>query len=171
MPRIPYPDPDTLSEAKRAVLFGKGPVLNLTRMAMHAPEVMWDTYRKFAVAGRDETGLDDVLRELLILRVGYLSNSPYEVHHHLHVAIDAGATEAQLDAVRTGDLSALEPHERAALRLASQLIRDVAPDDATLRAALEHFAIEQVFGILMLCCGYMTTARIIALSGIEPETD
>ena len=171
MPRIPYPDPETLSEAKRAVLNGKGPVLNLTRMAMHAPEVMWDTYRKFSISGRDETGLDDLLRELLILRVAYLSNSPYEEHHHLHVAIAAGASEEQLAAVKTGEFAGLDPRQRAAVALLSQLVSDVEPDDATLAEALEHFTVEQVFGILLLACGYMTTARIIGLTGIEPETD
>src|SRR5690606_30326480 len=33
--RIPYPDPETLSEQKRAILSGPGPVLNISRMIMH----------------------------------------------------------------------------------------------------------------------------------------
>ncbi len=171
MTRIPYPDPDSLIEAKHAVLFSGKPVLNISRMAMHLAEPLWAGYRNFAIVARDAGPLDDGLRELVILRVGHLSKSAYELHHHLPVAIKAGVSEEKLTAVATGDFSALDPRERAVLEYASQVVTQVGADDATLGAVQAHFSTEDIFGITILIAGYMTTARLIALSGVEAETD
>lgn len=171
MPRIPYPDPDKLSEAKRAILFSGAPVLNLSRMAMHAADPLWSAYRNFAIAARDHAPLEDRLRELVILRVGYLSNSEYEVHHHRHVAVSAGATEAQLEAVRSGKLDFLGERDRAVIAFTGEVVQDVTPSDATLSAVLAHFSVEEVFGIAILIAGYMTTARLLGIGGVETEDE
>lgn len=171
MSRIPYPDPDKLSEAKRAILFSGAPVLNLSRMAMHAADPLWSAYRNFAIAAQDHAPLDDMLRELVILRVAYLSNSEYEVFHHRHVAVSAAASEIQLEAVSSGDLNLLDERERAVIAFTGELVEDVAPSNAALSDVLAHFTVEEVFGIAILIAGYMTTARLIGIGGIEPESE
>lgn len=171
MTRIPYPDPETRSEPQRAVLTSGKPVLNISRMAMHLKDPLWSGYRNFSMSARDAAPLDDGLREMVILRVGHLSNSPYELHHHLPVAIKAGVTEAKLKAVETGDFAVLDMRERAVMEYATQVVTQVGADDATLQAMQEYFSTEDIFGITILICGYMTTARLIALGGVEPEED
>lgn len=169
MSRIPYPDPDTLSEQKRAILSGKGPVLNLTRMIMHAKDTAWAAYRNFAIAARDESPLEPALRELVILRVGYLSRSDYEVYHHIPPAIAAGVSPEKREAMKSGDLTCLDARERAVIEFTSQTVENVGPDNATLQAVLAHFSHEELFGIVILITGYMTTARILAVGGVETE--
>ncbi len=169
MTRIPYPDPQTRSEPQRAVLTSGKPVLNISRMAMHLKDPLWSGYRNFAIVARDAAPLDDGLREMVILRVGYLSNSAYELHHHLPVAVQAGVPDAKLKAVESGDFTALDPRERAVLDYASQVVTQVGADDATLKALQDWFSTEDIFGITILVCGYMTTARLIALGGVEAE--
>lgn len=168
MTRIPYPDPDTLSAEKREVLSGaSGRVLNVSRMAMHAPDPLWSAQRRLGRATVYEATLDARLRELLILRVAYLSNSEYELFHHLRIAETAGVTPAQADAMRTGDLSALTADERALTDFVTEVVRDVSPSDATLAAARAAFGIPLLFEMLVLIGGYMLTARVAALGGVE----
>lgn len=170
MSRIPYPDPKTLSAEKRHVLDGgEGRVVNVSRMAMHAPDRLWLTQRQLGRAVIFDTTLDDRLREMLILRVAYLANSDYELFHHLSIAENLGVTVAQREAMRTGEFSALTEQERALGNFVTEVVRDVAPSDATVAEALVHFSLEQLFEMVVVCGSYMLTARLAGLGGVEPD--
>jgi 4-carboxymuconolactone decarboxylase len=170
MSRLPYPEPATLSDRQRRVLDGaEGRVLNISRMAMHAPEGLWFAQRQLGRAVVFDTTIDDRLRELVILRVAHLSGSDYELFHHLNVAKALGVTSVQGEAMRTGDFSGLTDAEAALGAFATEVIRDVSPSDATLARARDHFPLEQLFEIVVLCGSYMMTARMAALGGIEPD--
>jgi 4-carboxymuconolactone decarboxylase len=168
MSRLPYPDPATLSPEKSEVLTGSsGRVLNVSRMLMHAPDPLWSAQRKLGRATVYEATLDERLREILILRVAYLSNSEYELFHHLKIAENLGVTLEERESLRTGDFAALGPQERALAAFVTEVVRDVSPSDATLQALREVFPIPQIFEIVILIGGYMTTARIAAVGGVD----
>lgn len=168
--RIPYPDPDTLSAAKRAVLEGAaGRVLNVSRMAMHATDALWLAQRQLGQAAVYESTLDPRLREMLILRVAYLSESDYELFHHLSIAEASGVTATQRDAMRTGDFSQLTVEERALAGFVTEVVRDVAPSDAALQAARDAFGLPLVFEMIVVIGSYMLTARVAAASGVERD--
>lgn len=168
MSRVSYPDPNDLSQRKRDILAGaEGRVLNVSRMAMHAPDALWLAQRQLGRATVYEATLEPWLRELLVLRVAYLSDSEYELFHHLKIAEAVGVTATQRDAMRTGDFGALTPQEQALAEFVTQVVRDVAPSDATLAAVRAVFPISQVFEMVILIGGYMTTARMAAVSGVE----
>jgi alkylhydroperoxidase family enzyme len=138
-------------------------------MIMHAKDPAWAAYRTFAIAARDEAPLEPALRELVILRVAYLSRSDYEVYHHISPAVAAGVAPEKLEAVESGDLSSLNARECAVIRFTSQVVENVGPDDATLQAMLGYFSYEELFGIVILITGYMTTARILAVDTEDRE--
>jgi len=168
MNRVPYPDPEALSAEKRAVLSGaEGRVLNVSRMAMHAPDALWLAQRRLGRAAVYEAVLDARLREMLILRVAYLSGSEYELFHHLKIAETAGVTPEQSDAMRTGNFSALSDQDRALADFVTEVVRDVSPSDKTLQAARDAFGLPLVFEMVVLIGGYMLTARVAAVSGVE----
>lgn len=170
MSHVPYPEPDTLSEEKREVLSGTtGRVLNVSRMAMHAPDALWLAQRRLGRAMVYDSTLDEKLRELLILRVAYLCGSEYELFHHLSIAENLGVTAEQRDAMRTGDFSALSSQERALVNFVTEVVRDVSPSDATLRDAREAFPLPQIFEMVILIGGYMMTARMAAVGRVEPD--
>ena len=170
MSRIPYPDPETLSAEKREILSGAaGRVLNVSHMAMHAPDALWLAQRRLGRATVYESTLDEKLRELLILRVAYLCGSDYELFHHLSIAENVGVTADQRDAMRTGDFSCLSKQERALADFVTEVVRDVSPSDATLRAAREVFSLTHIFEMVIMIGGYMTTARMAAVGGVEPD--
>ncbi len=73
MARIPYPEPALLSEETRGLLAQLAP-LNIFQMLAHAQHLV----RPFVGLGGAflmEGTLDPVVREIAILRVGYLSNA------------------------------------------------------------------------------------------------
>ena len=113
MSRIPYPDPETLSPAKREAmaLYGEK-TLNVSRMSMHAPERHWAGQRMLGFASLQSVTIDPRLREYIILRVAYLSNSDYEIYHHRSIAGKLGVGEAEFEALRTGDFSPFTSLER-----------------------------------------------------------
>ncbi len=169
MTRIPYPDAETLGPEKRAILSGSARVLNNSRMSMHASDALWLAWRNFARTVAFDIKLDPALRELIILRVGHLSNSDYEVQHHLPVALKAGASQADCDAMGTGDFTALTVEQRAAANFTTEIVRDANPGDAVLAEMQRHFSHEDIFSIILMIGGYMTTARIVATGGVTHE--
>jgi 4-carboxymuconolactone decarboxylase len=172
MQRIPYPDPTDLSEEKQSLLADPNFVsINLTRMMMHAPDEFWRPQRALGRAAVWHATITDQEREIVILRVAYLSSSDYELHHHLALARTAGLTDAQIDAMRTGDLSCLTARERCLAEFVSQVVLLVAPDDACVSAMRAAFGDVQLFEVLAIIGYYMAMARIAAVSGIPLDGD
>ncbi len=167
MSRIPYPDRAQLSEAKRASLDRGGRVLNVVRMAMHAPEVLWARQRDISIATVTDTTIDPRLREVLILTVGALSHSDYELHHHRSIARGIGMTDAAIAAIEAGDYAALDEAARVVAQFTAELVRDVSPSDATLAAARALFGDALIFEMVAIIGVYMMTARVIAVGGCE----
>ncbi|KEQ53822.1 carboxymuconolactone decarboxylase family protein [Sphingobium chlorophenolicum] len=170
MPRIPYPDPATLSDTKREVLSGAfGRVLNISRMAMHAPDAFWAAQRALGRAAIFDIGIGQRQRELIILRVAYLSRSDYEIYHHESIAAALGMTDAEMKALETGDFVAFAADEACLCEFVSEVVTNVSPSDRTLASMQEHFSLPAIFEVLIIACTYMMLARIAAVSG--PEID
>jgi 4-carboxymuconolactone decarboxylase len=170
VPRIPYPDPDTLSEEKRKILKDQGSrVLNVSKMVMHTPDAFWAPQRALGRAAIFDTSLGARLREIIILRVAHLSNSDYELFHHNSIASNIGVTDAELAALKTGDVGALPPEEQSVIRFVNELVENVSPSDKTLAELRGFYADPQVFEILFIACTYMAVARVIAVGGVELE--
>lgn len=94
-----YPDLESLSPELKAILAGKREA-NVYKMLMHSPNWRrgsrpWPTRRCGARRGRRR-------RELAIVRVGRLYNSPYEVHQHEQIGRLMGLSDAQLAACALG---------------------------------------------------------------------
>jgi AhpD family alkylhydroperoxidase len=97
--RVPYLDADDLDEADRALL--RRPI-NLFRALAHNP----DGLREFQRVGewiRWHGQLDARLRELAILRVGYVTRCAYEFSHHVKIGREFGLTTADINRVRRPD--------------------------------------------------------------------
>ena len=92
--------------------------------------------------------LDQRLRELVILRIGWVSGAVYEWTQHWHVAVALGIDEADLVAVR--DWEAYEgfgPVERAILAATDETLERGAIGDATWVACAEH--LDEALGALL----------------------
>lgn len=167
--RIPYPDPETLSDEKRQILSNVSPMLNIMRMLMVAPDPFWRGQRVLGRSAVVDTTISDQHRELLVLRTAYISDSEYELYHHLPLGKNAGLSDAKCDAMRTGDFDVLDDQERALAQFVTELVLNVSPSDEALAAMRAHFPDPQLMEVVLIVGYYMMIARVIAVSGIGTD--
>jgi 4-carboxymuconolactone decarboxylase len=169
VPRIPYPDLSRLPETMRKMLAGTP--LNVVRIGAHASPPLFEAQGRLGWAVANPEVLDPRLREAVILRVAHLSNSAYELHHHVPLGRAAGLTDSDLAALESRDYAALDPLLAAAARFTDEVVTQLSPSDETL-ANLRKLASDQVVINIVLAIGcYMSLARLIAVTGIEPDAD
>ena len=168
MARLPYPDPDALPERVRRALDAVPP-LNVFRMTAHA-ETAFRPWLAFGGALLSSLQLDPVVRELVILRVARLSDAEYEWVQHEPIALAVGALREQVTAVDRGALDdkSLGEGERAALRFATEVVRDVGASDESLAAlTTAGFSPREVVELLLVIGQYMMVARLAETAAIE----
>jgi 4-carboxymuconolactone decarboxylase len=168
MPRMPYADSAGLSHAKRQML-DRIPA-NVIRMLAGASDAVFDGFGAFTVGfmGTDSP-LPAQLREIAILRVGYLSNAAYEVFQHEALARHVGLTEAQIAAITTGGAaaSALGEAGAAVLAFTDDLVRNVRASDETLAGVRRHLDDTQVIDLILVTGLYMMVSRFLETTGVE----
>jgi AhpD family alkylhydroperoxidase len=172
MARIPYFD---LGEAtpELADLIKNRPPLNIYRMIAHGG----NTAVGFLALGSailTKSDIDPTLRELVILRVGALCGSGYEVHQHRRVAGKAGVSAEKIEAVlaapeRPVDAALFSDLEYAVLQFTDSVVRDVkAPkplfDDVSSR--LPH---QQLLEVMMTIGFYMMVSRLLENLEVDIE--
>lgn len=169
MPRIPYPDVSKLPEIMQKMLAGTP--LNVVRIGAHASPPLFEAQGRLGWAIANPEVLDPRLRETVILRVAHLSNSTYELHHHIPLGRAAGLTEGELEAIAHGSYASLHPLLAAAARFTDEVVTRLSPSDETL-AQLRKVASDQIVINIVLTIGcYMSIARLIAVTGIEPDAE
>ncbi len=168
MSRIPYPKLADLSEQKKAFVASPGTrMLNVIRMALHTPDGLWERQSALSAATVTMSNMDQPLREVLILTVAHISKSDYELFHHVSIAKTLGMSDAALKALETGNYGPLTEQERAVAQFTAEVVKDVAPSDATLAEARKHFSVPMIFEMVAIIGVYMMTARVIGVSGCE----
>ncbi|MDE2561208.1 MAG: carboxymuconolactone decarboxylase family protein [Sphingomonadales bacterium] len=137
-PRIAPVAPDRLDAEQADVLAPvtqRGQVLNIFRTLVHAP----DALRAFLAWGSHvlskKNSLDARLREIVILRTGFLCGSGYEFTQHTRIGLNAGITADEIEAIKAGPSAAgWSALDRAALSACDELVRDHFVTDATWAA-------------------------------------
>jgi len=165
MPHIPYPDVSTLPDTVRTML--EGTPLNVVRIGAHASPELFQAQGQLGWAIAKPDVLAPPVRETTILRVAYLSNSAYELHHHIPLGKAAGLTDAELTAIATQDYAGLDPLLAAVARFTDEVVVHLAPSAATLDALRAHVPDRVLVNILLTIGCYMSIARLIAATGIE----
>lgn len=169
MPRIPYPDPDTLSEATRTRLTQTAP-LNLLRLMSHA-EVVFAQYQQMGRAILRDAVLDPHLRELAILRVGQLADSDYEKYQHIALAQQLGMDQQKIDATAVGSEAPIFNEEEAALlRFVEETYIDLRVSEEVFAAAQQHFSAAELVELSLVTGYYVMTAGFLKTFDIEIET-
>lgn len=113
----------------------RGQVLNIFRTLVRAPEALkaflgWGSY----VLSK-QNALDARLREIVILRTGFLCGSGYEFTQHTRIGLNAGLTGAEIEAIKQGPSApGWSDIDRAALTACDELVRDHFVSDATWAA-------------------------------------
>ena len=167
MQRIPYPDVSTLPETMRKMLAGTP--LNVVRIGAHASPALFEAQGRLGYAAADPAVLEPRIREAAILRVAFLSRSTYELHHHIPLAGAAGLTQADIEAIEATRYEALEPLLAAVCRFTDETVLRITPSDATLAGLRAHVSDQILINLVLVIGCYMSIARLIAVTGIEPD--
>jgi 4-carboxymuconolactone decarboxylase len=169
--RLPYLDPDQ-AEPRVSEVLGKAPDLGVFRMVANAQRA-FPSWMRFGGALLDADEFDPLLREFAITRVAAMTpGADYEWVQHAQITLDVGGTEAQLDAIRRGELDAavLGEDGRLVVRFTSQVVRDVTPDEETFAAMTARFTPRQIVHLLLVIGQYMMLGRIMATTQIDLDS-
>ena len=146
----------------------RGGVLNIFRSLSHSPEML----RRFMKLGSyflDEGKLDPKLRELAILRAGYVCRAPYEFAQHVSWGRRAGLSDAQIRGVASPSIALFDRHEMAVLSYAGELSAEARVSDATFAAVSEFLNSEEVVELTLVIGYYNMVSR--ALNALQVDLD
>lgn len=177
MPRIPY-QPEDLAEPADVVSAVRerrgGGLLNLDRMLLHSPAFA-DGWNHLLGTVRGGLALPGRWRELAICVVAVINRADYEFIHHVPELKKAGGSDAQIKALgrpeaAAADAALFDARERAVIRLALEMTRDVAVSDATFEAAVAALdSHRQVVELVGTIAAYNMVSRFLVALDVQPE--
>ena len=168
MARLPYLDPEH-AEPRVAEMLSKAPDLGLFRLVANA-QGAFPSWMRFGGRLFDPDELDPLLREFAIVRVAAMSpGAEYEWVQHAAITLEVGGTEAQLDAIKRGELDAavLGADGELVVRFTTQVVRDASPDEETFAEMSARFTPREIVHLLLVIGQYMMLARIMATAQID----
>lgn len=140
---------------------------DLYRLLMHAPDVAVG-WCGLGVAIRQQTSLDDALRELVICLVAHRTGSAYELAAHEPIARRAGVTDDALAALPDWTAAPelyTDAQQRAFRIVACVLEARFEPD--VMRAARELFDDSAVLEIAATAAYYLSISALIQGIGFD----
>ncbi|HEX8083427.1 MAG TPA: carboxymuconolactone decarboxylase family protein [Solirubrobacteraceae bacterium] len=167
---IPYAHEDPQDDRVRAVLDRlPEPRINLFTMLANAPALIGPALRLGeAILTRGD--LPVALRELAILQSAKVTGTEYEWVQHEAIAKLVGVPEEKVEAIRTGDLGALEPAEAAAMRLVAGCIGDATPGEALVRDVAEHHGRNGLVELLLVAGYYAMLGGVMRAVRIDVDS-
>lgn len=110
------------------------------------------------------------IRELLILRIGWLRQSEYEFAQHLVLGAQAGLTEAELERVQQGpDAPGWDPVDADLVRAVDELHTDACIQEATYARLAAHFDTRQLLDLVYTVGCYDVLAMAFKTFGVQLE--
>ncbi|HSV36218.1 MAG TPA: carboxymuconolactone decarboxylase family protein [Ramlibacter sp.] len=173
MPRIPYVVRDTANAEQQVHLdtleaTRGGPVSNIFLALANVP-ALGEGVLAMATSLRKSTLLSRRLRELAIVTVGIETGATYELLHHWNVALRAGVTQAQLEAMTSYESSALfSTQDRAVIRFALELTRTGKAASPTWDA-LESLGSDARLELVLTVSWYNCVARMAQSLELDME--
>lgn len=122
-------------------------------------------------AESEHTPLDNQTHEVVILTIGAIWKSPYEMYAHSAVARTVGLPEAAIEGLCRGETPAeLTPEQLLAHKFTRQLTREYQVDDELYRDAETHFGSATLVDLVYLVGLYLGTCALLNAFQIpEPE--
>ena len=170
MARIPYPDLAKASPEVRDMLGRLPAPANIFNMMAHA-ETALKPVMKLGGTLLGKLKLDPRLRELCLLHAVKLEGGDYEWVQHVPIALDLGATQAQIDALARGDDKAacFSALETAALRFTREVVVDGRGSEAALAEVRLHLSEREIVELILMAGFYITLARLTETLGVEND--
>ena len=169
-PRIPPLALDALDADTRGLMgrFEDEP-LNIFRTLAHHPKLL-KRWLVFANHVLGKSTLPERERELLILRIGWLSRAGYEWGQHVLIGRECGLSDAEIRAIKAGpDAGDWSGTDRDLLLAADELHRDAHVSDATWARLAARWDTEQLMDIVFTVGQYALVSMALNSFGVQPE--
>ena len=147
------------------------PMPNAVATMLHHPGIAgpWLAYNNVLFVS---PSLDPRLRELMVLRVAWRTQAPYEWVQHVRLALEVGITRDEIDVIAgladTADWSSLETD---LLDATDQLIDGYRVDDATWARLAETLDERQLVEVVFVVGTYTCLAMAFNSFGVELDPD
>ncbi|MGI9520883.1 MAG: carboxymuconolactone decarboxylase family protein [Hyphomicrobiaceae bacterium] len=170
MARIPYPERASLSDDAREMLERLPAKVGVFEMIAHADTCL-KPVMKLGGAILGKTTLNPLLREFCLLHAVKLEGGMYEYTQHVPVALQLGGTQAQIDALESGDDTAacFNEREKSCLKLTREVVVNVQAGEATVEAARAHISEREIVELILMIGYYIMLARITETLGVEED--
>ena len=148
----------------------RGTVINVYKLLLHSPAIA-EIWFELINAARWKTDLDGRLREIAIIRIGYLNRCSYVIKQHVPLLSAAeGLSQEECDALADWRASPFfSERERAALAFADASTRDVDVPDTVFEALRPHFTERQIVELTVLVGAYNMHTRMCQALAIDPQ--
>lgn len=145
-------------------------VPNLYRVLGNAPPML-RAWLDFAWPLRLDARTPRRIRELLILRGAQVSGARYEWVHHAQMALAAGVTQAQIEALADWEQSALfGAQEKAVLRLADEVTRGPGASGECIAALkAQGFDAAEIVELTLTASFYVCVSRLLQSMDVQLE--
>lgn len=154
-----------------------GVLLNLDRILLHSPNFANGWNELFGQIRGDKLSISSKHRELAICAIAVLNSAEYEFYQHRQPWIDAGATHAQLLAIRDIDSPSFHESssqyfddiERNVIALTVQMTRDIKPSREVLVALRDVLGETGLVEMVGTIAGYNMVSRFLVALDITEE--
>ena len=166
----PEERPDQTALIERIRKGRRGTFINVYKTLLHNPDIA-GVWLDLVNAVRWKTELSDRLREIAIIRVGYLNKCAYVVNQHVpELSVPAGLPQEESKTLADWRNSKFfsEP-ERAVLAYTDAMTRDVDVPDAVFTELRRHFSERQAVELTVLIACYNMHTRVGQALQIDPE--
>ncbi len=177
MARISYPNPEEL-DPKIKEFYDNIPMkLNMALMACHAPSLV----KQFLSLGSAillNSKTPAVLRELMILRVGAVTDAKYELEHHITIAKRTGVDESLIKYALSPKITLDNSHSESDLNqeallifnLADEILSNGAASKETVDRLTSHFGQEITVELILICGFYSMVSQYLKTLDIDLDT-
>lgn len=143
--------------------------LNIFATLQHHPDLL----RRWLVFGAhvlSKSTLSPRVRELLILRTGWLCRAPYEWGQHVVIARREGVTDDEIERIAEGaEADGWDAVDAALLRAADELHADQCIGDATWHTLAGSFDEQQLLDIVFTVGQYTLVSMALNSCGVERD--
>jgi alkylhydroperoxidase family enzyme len=172
-PRIPTLEPADWTPAVRAMLDPSGngrPVANVYRTyaqhpALYAPRQILSEYI------RTGSTLSPRVREMVIMRIGFLCQSEYEWTAHARAGRAAGLSNDEVQRIAEGPAAGWGADDAALLQAVDDLFANDRVAPATWAKLATRFDRKQLLDVLIAAGGYRMVSMSLNTFGVPPEVN
>jgi 4-carboxymuconolactone decarboxylase len=173
LPALPKPLDPIVADLFENTRQRGGHILNLHKVSGHAPRLT-RAKRPFTYALRNECDCPRLYRELAICRTAVNVECDYELHHHHPLALQAGLSEAQFQAVRDWQASAdlFDEKSRAVLAYVDEMtLQKGVVAEATFQELARHFSPGEIIELSYNATSYYASGLFMKALAIEPDEE